>query len=63
MNDAESYEPSYGSEPSDPGTITMLEGGKVLFDESVGLQPVNLVEVPAAPNGHAKRSRAVRNGR
>jgi hypothetical protein len=26
--------------------LTMLAGGKVLFDETVGLQPVSLVEVP-----------------
>jgi hypothetical protein len=36
------------------GKITMLEGGQVLFDEPVGLQPVNLVEIPGA-NGRKPR--------
>ena len=42
---------------NDAGTITMLEGGKVLFDESAGLQPVKLVEVPVGPKKQPANAR------
>jgi hypothetical protein len=45
------------------GKITMLEGGKVLFDETVGLQPVTLVEVPVEPTKAMSHGRTRRRGR
>ena len=42
-------------------TVTMLEGRKVLFDESVGLEPVEIVEAPnrdqESRRGPKRRSR------
>ena len=46
MTESELDSPIYSPADGEASRITMLEGGKVLFDEAVGLQPVKLVEVP-----------------